>query len=147
VEKAFTDFDVVGFYADVEEWESYIDIWEEDFGGDLCVQSNSHHAIAFDMRQRKRDSTMAIEALYDAVIERQVTHDGDPRVSQYVYNAKRRPNNFGVSIAKENQQSDKKIDFAITAALARKARQDYLALPENKKRRKRGISLYMPEDE
>jgi hypothetical protein len=147
VEKAFTDYDVVGFLADVEEWESYIDIWEEDFGEELCVKSNSHHAIAFDMRQRKRESTMAIESLYDAVLERQVTHDGDPKISQYVYNAKRRPNNFGISIGKENQQSDKKIDFAITAALARKARQDYLALPESKKRRKAGISVYVEGDD
>lgn len=146
VEWAFNTFDVVGFLGDVEEWESYIDIWEEDFGADLCVRSNAKHPIAFDMRQRKRESTQAIEAFHDAVIERQVSHNGDPQVNQYIYNAKRRPNQFGVSIGKENQSSPKKIDFAITAALARYARQLYLLLPENKKRRKRGISLYVPEE-
>jgi len=147
VERAFELYDVVGFYSDVKELESYIDIWEEDFGEDLCVKASAHHAIAFDMRQRKRDGTMAIEQLYDAIIEGQVTHDDDPRVSQYVYNARRATNSFGVSVRKENPSSDKKIDYVITAALARKARQDYLLLPENKKRRKRGISLYVPEDE
>jgi phage terminase large subunit-like protein len=147
VERAFEEYDVVGFYSDVKELESYIDIWEEDFGSDLCVKASNQHAVAFDMRQRKRDATMAIEALYDAIIEGQCTHDGDPKVSQYVYNARRAANPYGVSVRKENPSSDKKIDFTITAALARKARQDYLLLPENKKRRKRGISLYIPEDE
>jgi len=147
VRRAFEVYDVVGFLSDVKELESYIDLWEEQLGDDLCVRSNAHHAIAFDMRQRKREATMAIEALYDAIIERQCSHDGDAATSQYVYNARRAPNPFGISIRKENPSSDKKIDFTVTAALARKARQDYLLLPDNKKRRRKGLSVFIPGDD
>ena len=144
VRKAFEDYDVVAFYADVREWESYLDLWEQDFGDDLCAKSHPNHPIQWDMRQRARDTTLAVEAFLDAILERiEISHSGKPSISQYVYNARRRPNNYGVTVGKESPMSAKKIDWMIAAMLSRKARQDYLALPPEKQRRKRGITVYV----
>jgi hypothetical protein len=51
-----------------------------------------------------------------------------------VYNARRWPNRYGLTFGKETPMSPKKVDWTAAAMLARKARQDYLALPENRKR-------------
>lgn len=134
--KAFADFDVVGFYSDVHPWESYVDRWEQDYGEQLCARASTRHPIAWDMRGRTFDTTKLIEAFHAAVVEGDLSHDGDLTLASHVYNARRRPNAYGVTIGKEAARSPRKIDAAVAAALARKARQDYLALPENLRRRK-----------
>lgn len=137
VELAFAAYDVVGFYSDVNEWESYTDKWEQEHGETLCALSSTHHPIKWDMR-RSREAALAAEAYHDAIVERDLTHSGDVRINQYHYNARRR---FYVSGAtqiatfgKESAFSSRKVDGVAASALARKARQDYLALPEDKKR-------------
>lgn len=135
VTAAFATYDVVGMYADVHPWESYIDRWEQEHGADLCARSEYRHPIAWDMRARKRETTGAVEALHDAIVERALTHSGDKRLAQDVYNSRRRPNGYGVSIGKEAADSPNKIDATMAAVLAWRARSDYLALPESKRRR------------
>lgn len=133
VSEAFKTYDVVGFYSDVNEWESYTDKWEQEHTATLCALASPHHAIKWDMR-RGREATLAAEAYHDGILERDLTHSNDRRINQYHYNARRRPNPHGVSFAKESPASAKKVDAVAAALLARKARQDYLALPENKRR-------------
>jgi hypothetical protein len=143
VAKAFEMYDVVAFLSDVREWESYIDSWEQDYAEGLCVRSADKHPIAWDMRGRTIETTKAAEAFHTAVIERDLTHAGDKQASQYVYNARRWPNRYGVTFGKETPMSNDKVDWAAAAMLARKARQDYLALPDNKKRQpKRKASAF-----
>jgi phage terminase large subunit-like protein len=137
VERAFATYLVDGFYSDVSPWESYVDKWEREYSKKLYVESGGRHVIGFDMRGRTKEITQAVEAFHDAVIERVITHEGNKRISQYVYNAKRRPNQYGVTIGKEHRMSPRKIDWAIAAVLARLARQNYLLLPPNRQRRKR----------
>jgi len=61
----------------------------------------------------------------------------DKRANQHVYNARRRPNQYGVSFGKEHRESVRKVDWLSAAVLARLARQNYLTLPESKRRKKR----------
>ncbi len=137
VQRAFDLYDVVGFYADVNEWESYTDKWEQEHGETLCALSSSLHPVKWDMR-RSKEAALAAEAYHDAIIERDLTHSGDKRIDQYHYNARRRKYISGaveiVTFGKESMFSSRKVDGVAAALLARKARQDYLALPENKKR-------------
>lgn len=137
VAQAFERFDVVAFYSDVHPWEAYIDIWSQRYGRDLCVGATNRNPIGWDMRGRNRDFTQAAEAFYEAVIEGQVTYDGHPVARQHVHNARRRPNQYGTTFGKEHRESSRKVDWLAAAVLAWKARQDYLALPENRRRRKR----------
>jgi hypothetical protein len=136
VAKAFADYDVVAFFSDVSPWESYVDRWEQLYGEQLCARALSNHPVAWDMRSRKLETTKMAEAYHEAIVEGDVTHSNDARINEYHYNARRRPNNYGVTFGKETAFSARKVDGAAAAMLARKARQDYLALPENRKRQR-----------
>ena len=142
VRKAFTDYDVVGFYSDVHPFESYIDVWHIDFREGLCVHATDRNYIGWDMRSRMQTVTKAVEAFHEAVLNRTLSHDGDGRINQYVYNAVRKENAFGVMFDKESEASSRFVDGADAGVLAYKARQDYLALPESKQRKKKGLVLW-----
>jgi hypothetical protein len=137
VHQAVATYTVDGFFSDVEEWESYLDKWEAQWASGLYVHSSGRHSIAWDMGGRTREVTQAVEALHNAIVERAVEHEGNRRASQYVYNARRRPNQYGVTFGKEHRTSSRKVDWLAAAVLARYARQQYILLPENKRRRKR----------
>ncbi|EFC79236.1 hypothetical protein [Parafrankia sp. EUN1f] len=140
VREVFDRREVVGFFADLAEFESYIDTWGNDFRKQLLVEATvgrKRHAVAFDMRGRGAEFTEAVKRLHTDVLERDVTHDGDSRLARHVLNARRNPNRWGVSISKEGRESPKKIDLAICAVGARMVRRLVLADPKWARRRRR----------
>jgi len=152
VRKAFDRWDVVGFFADLHPWESYVDRWAEDLSEHLPARAAPKHAVAWDMASRQKDFTLAagrfLEAVQDSAQEardalvegrpprRRLTHDGTQRFRQHVHNARRAPNAWGVTIRKEHRESARKIDALPAAILARLARLDYLALPAGRRRQR-----------
>lgn len=145
VRESFERFDVVGFYCDLHPFESYVDQWAEEFGQGLVVRASPHQSVAWDIRARGFQFTSAVERLHDAVIEKALTHCGSARFRQHVHNARNAPNKWGVSVRKEARESARKIDSVPAAVLARLARQDYLALPERRRRKKQrtGKALFI----
>ncbi|WP_171110621.1 MULTISPECIES: Terminase [unclassified Streptomyces] len=132
VRAVFEDRNVLAFFGDVKDFESYIDTWAQDFGEQLLIQATvgaRAHPVAFDMRGRVRDFTEACVRAEIDIRERDLTHDGDSRLQRHVLNARRRPNRYGVSIAKENRESPHKIDLAVCAIGARMVRRLLLASP------------------
>ncbi|MFP3990661.1 Terminase [Streptomyces sp. E11-3] len=132
VRQTFAERQVVAFFGDVAEFESYIDDWATDFGERLVIQATlgrSAHPVAWDMRGHVRDFTEACERAEIDIREQTLTHDGDSRLQRHVLNARRRPNRYGVSISKEGRESPKKIDLAVCAIGARLARRMLLASP------------------
>jgi hypothetical protein len=133
VRAVFADRQVVAFFGDVKEFESYIDDWARDFGEELVVQATVGryaHPVAWDMRGRVKEFTEACERMEIDIRERDVTHDGDSRLHRHMLNARRRPNRYGVSISKESRESPNKIDLAVCAIGARMARRVLLASPQ-----------------
>lgn len=127
VRSAFERYTVVGFRADVHEFESYVDEWGRDFKRVVKVKASPNNPVAFDMRGQKKRFALDCERFLDAVLEQELTHDGNPRLRWYIGNAQRHPTNYdAVSIRKESKDSSRKIDGAVTAVLAFGARQDYL---------------------
>lgn len=142
VRQAFDKYDVVGFFSDVQEWESYITTWNTELGREkkreLCVAASRDNRIGWDMRARQKEFTlMGCEWVHDEIMEQAFRHDGDLQLRQHVINARRRPNAWGVSIGKEHRESKRKIDALPALILSRMARKAYLALPATKQRRKR----------
>ena len=132
VRKTFAERTVVAFFGDVKDFESYIDTWAQEFGEQLVISATlgQHtHPVAWDMRGRVRDFTQACERMLIDIGERDVTHDGDKRLKRHLLNARRRPNKYGVSIAKESRESPHKIDLAVCAVGARMVRRMLLASP------------------
>lgn len=128
-------FSVPAFFSDLHPFESYVDKWAEDFGDELQVKATAKHPIAWDMRGRTKETTIEIERLHDEIVEGVFNHDGDKRVRQHFHNARRRPNQFGVSVGKEHRESSRKIDAVPATMLCRTARRLLLASPRRRKRR------------
>lgn len=118
VHSAFRLFKVVGFYADVALWESYIHEWSRLYGDELRVQSDGRNAIAWDMRRSLERVTRAHEQFVSAVLEGHVHHNGDRTLRRHVLNVRRRENKYGVGFGKESRESKKKIDLYAGAMLA-----------------------------
>jgi phage terminase large subunit-like protein len=87
------------------------------------------------MRGHKKEATIEIERLHDEIVEKKFKHDGNKRTAQHFYNARRRPNSWGVTIGKEHRESARKVDSVPAEMLARMGRRLVLANPRRKKKR------------
>jgi hypothetical protein len=142
VEQMFDRWEVLAFFADVKEWEGFAKVtWPGRYADKLLVHSvpdgKDPQSIAWDMRSRTYDFTLAAELTETEINERAFRHDGDARVARHVGNARRRPNRWGVSIGKESPDSPKKIDAAVCVIGARMVRRLVLASPKYKNRKKK----------
>lgn len=138
VRDAFARYQVVGMFADVEHWESYVDAWGEAFREHVLVRASSRHPIAWDMRGRLQQSTLANERLVQAVRDGAIRHTGDTALRRHALNARRRPNNWGISFGKDRRGSRRKVDGWAAALLADMARNEAVMggkLPEPGNRR------------
>lgn len=133
VRSVFSSYEVVAFRADVKEFEAYVDQWGQDFRKTVKVNATPGNPVAFDMRGQTKRFAFDCERMLDAVLEREVFHDGNPVLRQHVLNARRYPTTFdAISIRKASKDSSKKIDAAVCAVLAFGARQDYLMSKRNR---------------
>ncbi|ATW59983.1 terminase large subunit [Mycobacterium phage Phlorence] len=136
VRSCFERYDVVAFRADVKEFEAYVDQWGKDFRKKVQVNASAGNPVAFDMRGQQKRFALDCERFLDAVLEREVYHDGNPVLRQHVLNARRHPTNYdAVAIRKASKDSSKKIDAAVCAVLAFGGRQDFLMSKRNRSRR------------
>lgn len=133
VRSMFESYDVVAFRADVKEFEAHVDQWGRDFKKKIKVNASPGHPIAFDMRGQQKRFAMDCERFLDAVLERELNHDGNPILRQHVLHARRHPTTYNaISIRKASKDSSKKIDAAVCAVLSYGARQDYLMSKKNR---------------
>ncbi len=110
IRQAFKDYKVVGFYADPAKWESHVAEWEAKYGPHLKVKSTVAHPIEWWMIGGR--NTKVVEALRqfeDAVLDKELHHDGSKILWSHVINARRRETTVGVQIAKENPDSPNKL--------------------------------------
>lgn len=136
VAAAFEAYDVVGFYARRDPFQAWVESWEAAYGDKLCARIVERHPIAFDERARQARRTKAAEDFQAATVAGELTHDAHPVAMQHLVNARRRVmTGDAIDIQKESRLSPNLIDGARAAILARHARQDYLALPESKRRK------------
>jgi hypothetical protein len=136
----FATLNVVGFFGDVQEWESFVKIeWPKRFGDRLAVSAvpsgRDPQVIAWDMRSATLDFTRAVELCEAEIIEGGFHHDDNPILARHVGNMRRRPNRWGVSVGKESRSSPLKIDAGVCMIGARMVRRRYLAGGEGKKKR------------
>lgn len=113
---------VVRFYADPAWWQDTLDRWSAEWPKVVIGwATNRERAMAF-----------ALERFHTAVTTGECSHDGDPRLSRHVLNARRRTVRSGDLIVKDGTHSPRKIDAAIAATLAYEARADAIAAGEGK---------------
>lgn len=126
VQKAFDEFNVVAFLADVREFESLVKItWPQRYRDKLQIWAvpggKQPESIAWDMRSHSYDFEMACELTEAEIRDGSFTHDGHRKLSEHVRNARRHDGRYGVSIKKETPNSPAKIDAAVCMVGARMA--------------------------
>lgn len=124
VHRAFDQFNVIGFFADVREWESFTKVsWPHEWRDQLVVWAvpggKQPEPIAWDMRSHDYDFTMACELVEAEILEAKFTHDAHPALRKHVMNARRRDGRYGISVRKESPNSASKIDAAVCMIGAR----------------------------
>lgn len=145
VDRAVEDMfrlNVVAFWGDVQEWESFVKIeWPRRHGKRLQVWAvpggKDPQRIAWDMRGHVLEFTRAAELVeaeinesYEAAQRGEAplfTHDDNPVLARHVANMRRRPNRHGISVGKESPSSPLKIDLGVCMIGARMVRQAVLA--------------------
>ena len=125
VDFAFATWNVIGFYADVREWESFTKVaWPERYRDRLELWATSRGAqqpepIAWDMRGKDFQFTTAAELAEAEVMQHSFTHDGNPLLTEHVLNARRHEGRYGITVRKESRKSPKKIDACVCMIGAR----------------------------
>ncbi|MCK9496750.1 MAG: phage terminase family protein [Dehalococcoidia bacterium] len=157
VAETFAKYDPRAFFADpgagedetgARYWDAHIDRWSLEYGDRLdmwSVQGGAdRHAVLWDMRSpaRLKLFTEACERALQDIEAGQLPHDGHLTLRDHVRNARRRPNQYGVSVGKEHRESRRKIDLAVCAIGARMLHRMYLAFPDDRKRKDAPPSVY-----
>lgn len=124
VRKAFETYQVVAFWADVREWESFVKTsWPEDLGENLICHAvrggMSASPIAWDMRSHSYQFAEAAETAFAEIQQQSFTHDGDSALGEHVSNCRVNEFKGRWSVKKESPQSQKKIDLAVCMIGAR----------------------------
>lgn len=142
VSHLFDSYNVVGFFGDVQEWESFVKIeWPRRFADRLELSAipagKDPQPIAWDMRSHTREFTLEAELVEAEIGDGLFTHDGNAVLHRHVANCRRNPNRWGVSVSKESGDSPKKIDAGVCMIGARMVRR--LALAAQPKRKRSGL--------
>ena len=132
VNEAHRVYKVVGFFADVAQWESYIFQWGRAYGDTYEVKATEgRDPIGWDMRQSEQRVTRAHERLVQDVLDG-TTHWSKVmdetlgrNFRRHVLNTYRHTNNHGLSFRKESRESKRKVDLYAAWMLAHEALNDY----------------------
>lgn len=144
VDRTFRNFNVVAFFGDVKEWESFTKVdWPEKYADQLEIMAvpggKDPQWVAWDMRSHGYEFGLACEMTEAEIQDKAFTHDGNAVLGRHVVNARRNPNRFNlVSIGKESPDSPLKIDAAVCMVGARMVRRLLLANPDRKKKQRTG---------
>jgi phage terminase large subunit-like protein len=123
VREAFARYKVTRLYADPHEWRTDIDALADEFGDQV---------VSWETR---RDVPMAaaLDRLHVDLRAGTLFHSGDSVVVEHFGNAYVRRKGGHRLVRKEHDQSNRKIDSVVAAALAYEARADALAAGPAKK--------------
>lgn len=124
VATAFERYQVLGFYADVLQFEPEVEAWDWRYRKQLKARASTNSSVALDMRGNDKRVTQAVESLVEGIRDGVVHHDGNTWLRAHALNAVRRPNRWGVSFGKEHRESRRKVDTLAAAMLADMARRE-----------------------
>lgn len=106
IRQACDDFEVLELAADAYRWQRSLQVLEDE---GLPV---------VEFPQNPSRMTPATSAFYEAVLNRQIQHDGDPRLTRHLSNATLKVDSRGQQLAKESKHSTRRIDLAVCVVMA-----------------------------
>lgn len=133
-------FQVVAFWADVREFESFVNYsWPKQFADQYdpnlwaAKGGQQPSPIAWDMRSGAHSYrfSLAAEETCEEIAQHAFTHDGNPVLERHVMNCRRTETSRGVvTVGKESRSSPLKIDACVTMIGARMLYRTAAARPE-----------------
>lgn len=132
----FKRYNVIGFYADPAHWVDTLDRWSSEFSTKVRIRASVAKPLEW-WTNRPKYMVDALERFHEAVVTRELTHDGGSVLTRHVLNSRRRVGRSGITISKEHPGSSRKIDAAMAAVLAYECRGDAVAKGFARQRRKR----------
>jgi hypothetical protein len=123
----FDRYRVMGLYADPSGWATQVAAWEARYGRRLRVKAHQQSPIAVWPRGKDSRVVEYVERLRLAIINGEMSHDGDGDLERHVINARTRETKTGRMLFKAFPDSPNKIDGAYALTMAWKARTDALA--------------------
>lgn len=108
VAETFDAYDVVAMLCDPPYWGAEIADWTATWPG---------RVEEFPTFSRARMAP-ACTTFYSAVLERSLTHDGDPRLTRHLSNCVVKTSPMGDFVTKADKDSPAKIDLAVAAIIA-----------------------------
>lgn len=109
VASAFKRFNVAELACDPWGWRSEIEEWARRHG--------RRRVIHWDTSYRRRMAP-ATDLLYQAVMQHEVTHDGDSRLAAHVAHTMAESTSMGDVVKKDRRNSPRKIDAAVASIAA-----------------------------
>jgi phage terminase large subunit-like protein len=106
IRRAAKDYRVLEVAADPFRWQRTLQVLAEE-----------RIPIA-EYPQSPQRMTPATTGLYEAVVNRQVSHSGDARLARHVAQAVVKTDSRGTRLVKEHKHSKRRIDLAVAAVMA-----------------------------
>lgn len=136
-------FDVVGFFSDVREWESFAKLqWPRDFEESIVVPAQDHgkaaSLVAWDMRSHGLEFASAAEMCRAEIEDGLFHHDGNFVTARHIANCRMAEQRGHITVKKESPKSSKKIDAAVCVIGARMVYRMVKEDPRYKKRVRAG---------
>lgn len=109
VKDAFDVYDVRELACDPWGWQTDLETWASEYG--------AKRVISWPTSYRKRMAP-ATDRMFQAVVQKTVTHDGSERLAAHLANAVAVSTPQGDVITKDKKHSPRKIDLAVAAIVA-----------------------------
>lgn len=107
VHETFRRWKVLRFACDRARWFDQTEAWAERYGS-VVIDAAPSRAMMVD----------GCAAFYSAVMQRKLTHAGDPDLTRHLANAVVKETADGAYITKDGRHSPRKIDLAVAAVMA-----------------------------
>lgn len=124
VNSCFERWEVLELAADPWGWRSELEEWTGRHGGKV-VEWNTAHAGRMGP---------ATDRMYAAVVNGQLSHDGDPELEEHVNNCVATSTALGDLVKKDKRNSSRKIDGAVAAIVCHDRAAWHLANPPKRRR-------------
>jgi phage terminase large subunit-like protein len=109
VDMAFARYDVTRLACDPWGWRSEIEAWAAEHGDTTVIEWNTASSALM---------APATDRLYQAVMTKAVSHDGDERLARHMAHCVAKPTPAGDLVSKDKKGSPRKIDAAVAAIAA-----------------------------
>ena len=109
IKEIFRDYEVLEFVVDPMGWHNELNELEEIYGSEMILYYEGNY---------RKKMAQACSRFYTAVMEKDLSHDGDFNLFQHLINCVPKETPQGTLVTKINKSSARKIDLAIASIMA-----------------------------